>query len=380
MLLEELARELVEITASLVGGRTVNIMDTSGIIVASSEPERVGSFHAGALEAVQTGQMVNIRPDQLAQYPGAKEGCNMPLRVSGALIGVVGLYGDPTEIQYLARLLEVYAAKYIQLEAMASPRLAAFELRGRLLRFLLAPSEESLARARRLMDSMKLRLEPPFAVAVISLRDPLREDGQEELTGLLSSLGLLRPGQDVFGMMDQRLVILRGGAAFPTPQPRQLAALGCRVSVSDSCESLWEIQARYEQACLLDERCAGPVNDIRQLPSRCGYILSTAAADSEAFLEGMYRRLAGAFRGDELEMVLETARCYYDCGRAVAKAAGQLFIHKNTLQYRVRRLLEAMDAQGCSGFEQELLVRLMLEHHHRAKEAGSARRSARQTL
>ena len=65
MLLESLAKELVTLTSDLVGGRTVNIMDTGGIIVASTEAARVGTFHQGAYEAVQTGREVNIRRDQL---------------------------------------------------------------------------------------------------------------------------------------------------------------------------------------------------------------------------------------------------------------------------------------------------------------------------
>lgn len=368
MLLEELAKELVDIVAGLVGERTVNIMNTEGVIVASSDESRVGTFHAGALEAVQTGRPVTIRQDQLAQYPGAKEGCNMPLRVNGALFGVVGLYGDPAEIQSLARLLEVYAAKYIQLEAMASPRLAEAELRVRLLRFLLAPSEDSMARAQRLMDSLGLRPQPPYTVLVLSLETPLQDGGQARLMEQLRRQDLLRAGQDIYGMLDERLVILRGAS----PPPRRLdAALlaGCRVSVSESCQSLWEIPALYEQACRLDEHSAGPLNDLRELPVRCGYILCTAAADNPAFLEQLYARLAGAFRAGELDAVLGTARCYYDCERSVAKAAGQLFIHKNTLQYRVRRLLEAMGAENCSGFEQELLVRLLLEYHRSGKRA-----------
>ena len=121
--------DVPEILSGLVEGRTINLMDTKGIIVASSDPARVGSFHQGAMEAVRTGKMVNITKEQVPDFSGAREGCNMPLRVNGAIIGVVGIRGDPPEIQALAHLLEVYAAKYFQLEAMASPRLAEGELR-----------------------------------------------------------------------------------------------------------------------------------------------------------------------------------------------------------------------------------------------------------
>ena len=138
MLLEEMGIELVEVTSALVGGRTINIMNTDGLIVASSEHNRIGSYHQGAIEAVQTGKVVNIRADQLDRYPGAKEGCNMPLRVNGEIIGVVGIYGDPEEIQDIAHLLEVYATKYFQLETLLQPRLAQNTLRSRLLLSLLS--------------------------------------------------------------------------------------------------------------------------------------------------------------------------------------------------------------------------------------------------
>mgnify|MGYP002424094215 CR=1 FL=1 len=294
----------------------------------------------------------------------------MPLRVNGALFGVVGLYGDPAEIQSLARLLEVYAAKYIQLEAMASPRLAAAELRVRLLRFLLAPSEDSMARAQRLMDTLELRPQPPYTVLVLSFKAPLQDGGQPQLLELLNRQGLLRAGQDIYGMLDDRLVIVRGGTLPPRRLDGALLAQ-CRVSVSDSCHSLWEIPSRYEQACRLDERYAGPLNDLRELSVRCGYMLCTVSADNTPFLEELYAGLAGAFRAGELDAVLQTARSYYDCERSVARAAGRLFIHKNTLQYRMRRLLEAMGAENCSGFEQELLVRLLLEYHRSGKRGAS---------
>ena len=109
MLIEKVAKELVEVSSGLLGGRTVNIMDVNGTIVASTEKERVGSFHQGAKEAIETGRQVIIRKDQLGQYPGAREGYNMPLRVNGSVIGAVGIFGTQQELQYLAPLLELYA-------------------------------------------------------------------------------------------------------------------------------------------------------------------------------------------------------------------------------------------------------------------------------
>mgnify|MGYP001028973113 FL=1 len=369
MLLEELAKELVDVTSGLLGGRTVNVMNTKGVIVASTDAARVGTFHQGAMEAVRTGRPVVIARDQLERYPGAKEGCNMPLRVSGAIIGVVGIYGDPTEIQYLARLLEVYAAKYYQLEAMTRPRLAEGELRGRLLHCLLAPTDESIASARSLLEAMQLQLAFPLTAAVVSSQGEAMALRQEHLIGCLAGCGILRPKRDVWGVVDDRLVLLRDGGSAYWARLRQqdpdFLREQFRLSVSDPCNNLWEIHTAYAQAAALDACAAESFNDMGQLSTRCGYMLYRTAAGESAFLEGLYGKLLAVFRGRELETALQTAEAYYDCGRSVSRAAEHLYIHKNTLQYRVRRLLEVLDLGGCAGFQQEYLVRLLLEHHKR---------------
>ncbi len=369
MLLEDLAKELVEVTSSLVGGRTVNIMNTDGIIVASTEKNRIGTFHQGALEAVRSGKLVSIRSDQLNQYPGAREGLNMPLRVGGSTIGVVGLRGEPSEIQYLAKLLEVYAAKYYQLEAIARPRLAESELRSRLLCFLLMPARDSISQAQSLMDSMKLRLEFPLTVAVISFLDDVHVMEQEHLIDFLSAHHLLKTEQDVWGMVNDRLILLgkEGGISWQRLKETDSLAFfdHCRLSISDPCLSIWDIHKGYEQASALDRMSRMPFNDMGQLSTRCDYLLYTTSTSCEEFMEGLYHKLTSVFHEPELTAILVTAQSYYDCSRSVSQAANALFIHKNTLQYRIRRLLEILELKKCTAFQQEYLIRLLLEHHKR---------------
>lgn len=369
MLLEDLAKELVEVTSSLVGGRTVNIMNTDGIIVASTEQSRIGTFHQGALEAARFGKLVSIRSDQLKQYPGAREGLNMPLRVGGSTIGVVGLRGEPSEIQYLAKLLEVYAAKYYQLEAIARPRLAESELRSRLLGFLLMPTRESIGQAQALMDSMNLRLEFPLTVEVISFLDDTYGMEQAHLIDFLSGHQLLKTGQDVWGMVNDRLILLRKEDGISWRRLKEedsnIFFQHCRLSISDPCLSIWDIHQGYEQASALDRMSETPFNDIGQLSTRCDYMLYTTSACCEEFMEGLYHKLTAVFHEPELTSILVTARSYYDCSRSVSQAAKDLFIHKNTLQYRIRRLIEVLDLKKCTAFQQEYLIRLLLEYHKR---------------
>lgn len=368
MLLEDLAKELVDVTSELIGGRTVNIMNTKGIIIASTETERIGSFHQGALEAVLTGKPVNIQKDQLFRYQGAREGCNMPLRVNGSIIGAVGIYGDPEEIRYLAHLLEGYATKYFQLEAMVSPRLADWELRGRILRHLLSPTDSSMTAAASLMQAQNIRMSLPVTVAVVSTRSgaPMTFDQGRFLPTFLEQF--LEPRQDVWGIVNDRLVILLShreaslSASLSQALSEDGSMAGYRLCISSPRSTLWDIQHGYEQASILDAASPEPFNDIRQLPSRCLYMLSHTAATECGFLEDLCRKARSSFSPQELEVLLRTAQCYYESGRKVNQASAQLFVHKNTLQYRVRRLLEALDLNHCSDFQQEYLIRLLIEH------------------
>ena len=366
MLLDELGRELVEVTSALVGGRTINIMNTDGLIVASSEHHRVGSYHQGAIEAVQTGKVVNIRADQLDRYPGAKEGCNMPLRVNGEVIGVVGIYGDPEQIQDIAHLLEVYATKYFQLETLLQPRLAQNTLRSRLLMSLLSPANTAMSASMTLAQNLNVSFRFPLYTAVISAPKGLGLPTQgEKLCRKLEELSFLQPGCDVWGVVDDRMVLV-----CSTWENRQICSLkaltqwGYRVFLGAPSSALWQVHDAYHQALVLDASFPEDFGDIQNPSTRCHYLLANTAFQEDAFLDGLAEKLSVAF-GPDYRAELESIRTYYDCSRSVGTAAQKLFIHKNTLQYRVHKVLEALELAQLPPFRQEYLIRLLLEHIHR---------------
>lgn len=366
MLLDELAKELVEVTSSLVGGRTINIMNPEGIIIASTEHERVGSFHQGAREAVRTGKIVNISKDQVDRYPGAKEGCNMPLRVNGTIIGVVGIYGDPEQIRDVAHLLEVYAAKYFQLEAMLRPRLSESTLRSQLLMRLLSPTNAAVSSTQSLMETLNIHFRFPVNTVVISRPEgfSLSENAQR-LCNILERMDLLCKQSDVWGIVEERMVLLCSGEDRDLLRLRQLTAKGYRVSLGMPSNSLWEIQNAYTQASTLDISSVEAYNDMRNISTRCSFLLSWTASSDAEFLESLATRLRENFGHEECQILMQSIKAYYDCGRSVASAAQQQFIHKNTLQYRVKRVQEVLGIGKLPAFWQEYLIRLLLEHLQR---------------
>lgn len=102
---EPLSRELAQRVVDQVSPtleHNINVMDRAGIIIASSDPSRVGTLHAEAARVAASG-----RPGSVAatSADGVRPGVNVPLLLDGAAVGVVGLTGDPERVGPIAQVL-----------------------------------------------------------------------------------------------------------------------------------------------------------------------------------------------------------------------------------------------------------------------------------
>ncbi len=80
----------------------INIMDESGIIIASRDTSRINSFHEAAYNIIQGDEEIEIIYEDDQLIPGVKPGVNLPILNNHRKIGVVGVTGNPEEIKGLA--------------------------------------------------------------------------------------------------------------------------------------------------------------------------------------------------------------------------------------------------------------------------------------
>lgn len=75
---KQLADIIVKKTKELTQ-MNMNVMDKEGMIISSSDPERIGMLHEGAIQVVRTGEEVIISPETMTtRWAGTKPGINMP--------------------------------------------------------------------------------------------------------------------------------------------------------------------------------------------------------------------------------------------------------------------------------------------------------------
>lgn len=85
-------------------------MNADGIIKASTVTSRIGNVHYGGKKVVETGRDLMIYSDH--EYIGAKKGINMPVRLDETIIGVIGITGNSDEVikyvKIIKRLTEIF--------------------------------------------------------------------------------------------------------------------------------------------------------------------------------------------------------------------------------------------------------------------------------
>lgn len=112
-----LAQEIVARTMRIIPFN-VNVMDAHGVILASGNPARVGELHAGALLALAKKLTVDIDAAAARKLHGAQPGINLPLSVGGQVCGAVGLSGAPDEVRQFGELVRLSAEMILEQAAL----------------------------------------------------------------------------------------------------------------------------------------------------------------------------------------------------------------------------------------------------------------------
>ncbi len=119
---QAIAQEIVE-TVHDVCSQNINFINEQGMIIASTDLSRVGSFHEIGYQAVQERRTIEVRDDN--SFKGSKKGINIPILYNDLLAGVIGISGEASEVRkyaYLAQRITEILLKERELDAQGVQR------------------------------------------------------------------------------------------------------------------------------------------------------------------------------------------------------------------------------------------------------------------
>ncbi|WP_139905773.1 CdaR family transcriptional regulator [Clostridium thermarum] len=110
-LTEHLAQNIVDKMMEVIP-YNVNIMNADGIIIGSGDKSRIGQLHQGAVKAIREEKLIAVH--KIAG--GAKPGVNVPIYFNNEIMGVIGISGDPSTVEAFASIVKVTAELLINQE------------------------------------------------------------------------------------------------------------------------------------------------------------------------------------------------------------------------------------------------------------------------
>jgi carbohydrate diacid regulator len=105
MLSVELAEKIVIELRKLLNEELI-VVNTLGIIIASTDKDRVGKFHEGGLIVCKSQEKLIISKEDQLLLKGVKAGINLPVFSQKEVVGVIGITGDPEVVSPYGEIIQ----------------------------------------------------------------------------------------------------------------------------------------------------------------------------------------------------------------------------------------------------------------------------------
>ncbi len=334
-------------------GEQINMMDHEGMIIASTDPTRIGTFHAGA-KLVVDEKMDSLTVHDNKEYIGAKPGINLPIEFHGNIIGVIGVTGPEKKVGKYGQIIKKMTEILLLDISMRQENDIDQRIRTRFLNDWIHGTPKEINRqmvenGRQIGIDITLprrfllvSIVPKDETATIALQramDAAEGSVRKMITAITDAI-VFKSGSAlvccVRQMDDARMLQIANNIKESIENNGRL--LVC-IGIDDALQNYVFINTAYQHAQKALRTCLrSPTKDVRLYDSINMEIFSGELPDMTK-LEYIRR----IFRNCSLKeianwiMLLDT---YYSCEGSISEAAKSLFIHKNTLQYRLKQLYE----------------------------------------
>ena len=337
----------------------INIMDETGVIIASRDPKRVGTYHEAADRIIRGSEEV-VSVDDEKIFPGVLHGINMAIMVNGRKEGVVGVTGSPAHIREVAMITRLAIEAMLKYEKQQENLLLRQGRKENFFQLLVRvenadPNE--LRAAAQLLGYEESIIRVPILCRILDntpadrILETIRSnDGHwiQDLSTILDDTHVLlfrtlrenrRGGafslrREILSYMNSTLRRMdRGGmkAVFFVGTPQ--SAFTQYIYAYRHCK--W-LESRYRH--LTD-----PAGDDRVkffYDKAAEYFYSVLPREE---LHRVFYQYGSQLQGDERKQLIDTVAALIETNFNLTEAAKALFVHKNTMMYRYNKMKDMLD-------------------------------------
>jgi carbohydrate diacid regulator len=371
-----LAQDIVARTMQIIDSN-VNVMDARGRIIGSGDRERIGELHEGALLVLSQGRVVDIDEAVAKHLHGVRPGINLPLRIDGDIVGVIGLTGQPATLRHYGELVCMTAEMMLEQARLLHMLAQDSRLREELV-LNLVRSETLSPALSEWAQRLGIDLNQPRVVAVVEvdsgqlgvdsamselqqLQTLLTTPERDNLIAIVSltEMVVLKPALNVHGRYDQDDHRRRVDQLLQ--RMKESGQVRMRIALGNYFTGPGSIARSYRTA-----RTTMMVGKQRMPEQRSYFYQDLVLPVLLDSLRGgwqaneLARPLAKLKRMDNNGLLRRTLVAWFSHNVQPSATARALFIHRNTLEYRLNRISE-LTGLDLGNFDDRLLLYVALQ-------------------
>ncbi|WP_404998268.1 DNA-binding transcriptional regulator CdaR [Escherichia coli] len=380
----KMAQDIVARTMRIID-TNINVMDARGRIIGSGDRERIGELHEGALLVLSQGRVVDIDDAVARHLHGVRQGINLPLRLEGEIVGVIGLTGEPENLRKYGELVCMTAEMMLEQSRLMHLLAQDSRLREELVMNLIQ-AEENTPALTEWAQRLGIDLNQPRVVAIVEvdsgqlgvdsamaelqqLQNALTTPERNNLVAIVSltEMVVLKPALNSFGRWDAE--DHRKRVEQLITRMKEYGQLRFRVSLGNyftgPAQSFFNFIPRIARS-YRTAKTTMVVGKQRMPESRCYFyqdlmlpvLLDSLRGDWQA--NELARPLARLKAMDNNGLLRRTLAAWFRHNVQPLATSKALFIHRNTLEYRLNRISE-LTGLDLGNFDDRLLLYVALQ-------------------
>lgn len=343
------AKNIVDEISKLVK-QNINLMNEKGIIIASCDKERIGQFHEGAYKVITEKLDEYYISDEIATET-ARTGLNLPLELDGEIVGVVGITGSYDEVINQGRLLKKMTEILLLERRNTYHQLMDKRVKNALMEeWLIRSGYVNYKELEERGNAINIDINRPRRIIIASV-DEL--DSYKETQEGQSKIQKMENCIDVFLKRYEGAIHFRNALRqvvlvdrMPTQQLEKIAEqmadyvydkekMGLNIGIDGADTDMHEayLQAHRAWRTASDENY--PIVCYENL--NLELLLSCVPADTkQEYIDKVFKDCSE----EEIKEYIALLNIFFKAEGSIQKMADMMYVHKNTIQYRLARLKE----------------------------------------
>lgn len=349
-----LAQKFIDKTAKHLE-YNINIMNDKGIIIASKDASRVGNFHEVAY-GMLNGTLETGVVTEKEKYIGTKPGVNLFIDYKNKHVGVICVTGNPENVNAFAALVKTSMEAMLEYELQMEGERRRKDKAEHFLYYLFYEDKYDPAVADRMCDELGLNKEL-YRICIL-IKHPSDYSSSKLIHALTSAEG--HSMQDVIAIARNNDIILLKALG----DKKSDTVKNYRLIIEDYIKNALEkLPAEYE-AKKISFFIGSLQTNIDRYKNSHTHAQEMALQTKEAFgihffsnhILDYYRSLAtikaydevfniyhAIFSEEEKKQLVEMVKVLYKNNYNVLYSAKELYIHRNTLLFRLNKLKDTLN-------------------------------------